>query len=435
MNRPQIRKTTVLLGLCWLVRSILMLWLETGTDQPDAEIFYLPLAKALYQHGEYALVSGVPFVQKLPGYPLLLGFVLWLCGPHLIWPQILQVGLDGLLAFFLYRAARNLAGESTAGWATLFYLLQPFSAFYVATISRDAVFSFTLVFAFFLWTQLLERVSLKNLLAWAGAQGLALYFREDGFYFFCFFYAGFLWWRWHKGRLRVVEVVSPVLLVILLLTPWMLRNRFQVGAALPMGALRFSRIFVVSNVRYNTSPQTQTAPWGLIDAGDGPIIEEINERLSQTDITYAQMKQGYDDFDQVARKYLERHWQNYLVVQFPKNIIRSVLSSRMDRFAIQPALSEIRQDLKLRPGWCGFALGMRLLHSALYLGGWAGLALLFRKRWELGSLVAASSFPIFSMSLIGQTNPRYEIPALAFLCLGLAYCLGAKKPLRDVMHR
>lgn len=418
------QKATVVLVFCWLLRTLLMLCLETGGDQPDAEIFYLPLAQSLFQNGEYALVAGVPFVQKLPGYPILLGFVLWVFGPHLIWPQMVQVMVDGLLAFFLFRAARVWFDERVAWWAAFLYLVQPFSAFYVATISRDAIFSSVLVFAFYCWTRLLKNFSSKNLLLWALMQSLALYFREDGIYFFGFFFVGVLALAWRERRISLFTVLSPMVLLFFLLLPWMVRNQLQVGAALPFGALRFSRIFVVSNVRYDATPQTQGAPWGLIEPQDGPVIEEINARLSQTDITYAQMRQGYDDFDQVARKYLKLHGVNYGLVQVPKNVLRSIFSSRMDRFAIQPALGNIRQDLQSKPGWCVFALFMRFLHATLYLGGWAGLLFAFRKHLEWGSVLAASAFPIFSMSVIGQTNPRYEIPAIAFLALGLAVWRG-----------
>src|SRR5262249_12774899 len=153
---------------------------------------------------------------------------------------------------------------------------------------------FFMVWVWIFWTRAFSKHSPRDLYLWAFFSALALYIREDAIYFFGFGLLAFNYTALHHGFPKRWRLLSPLLIFFLLLSPWMIRNKRAVGEFLPLGALRFSRTFVVSNVQYNS--QSADAPWALIDDGDGALIEKTNQWLSESEISYVEMRAAYESF-------------------------------------------------------------------------------------------------------------------------------------------
>lgn len=213
--------------MLWLaagaVLRLLLIWFPRTFD--DDTSTYSELGTNLLRHGIYGVRQGgvlVPSLIRMPGYPIFLGMM----GGHLQVALLAQAAIDLFGCWLLYLfAARHIserAGEIVLALSTLCI----FTAAYAATGLAESLSIFAVslgIFAFGEFFGSEVRLPVKIFML-AVAAALAMLLRPDGVLLFVAILIGLLWYGRDQKRRTAVVACLFVVLALLPLVPWTVRN-------------------------------------------------------------------------------------------------------------------------------------------------------------------------------------------------------------------
>ena len=426
---PRFSKIHIGLFVLWLVRACLIIFLDPNIPSIDETDYYLPLANHLLTLGQYTLSHEAPYVAeslKMPGYPLFVAAILAVSGKSVLAVKVFQIIIDGLTLILTMKCGQLLIHKKAAALAGLLYIVTPYAAFYTFTLTRAIPFTLVFLCAFYLWLRGAKQSRVGLILSALFLQALAIYLREDGYYIFWFLsLATFGLWLKNRFPPLKVALLSPLILIVIL-SPWIARNYLTFGEFIPLGSWSFTRFVVLSNIQ---RPNEQTDPnkFPMLDPEDETVILQSEALLSpggkSYGATYEENRQAYGNYNRLVKTYAKAYWLPYGLKTIPKSIVRYITSPRLDRLQDAPGLFPIRQGISEKPGLYMLGILSRLFHTSLYIVGFFGLVILAKRNWTLWILPWMVCFPVLATSLIGQSNPRYEIMILPFLAIGVSQSL------------
>ena len=203
--------------------------------EPDTGA-YLQVAATLAETGAFSEADPVtgqlaPYAYRMPGFHFMLAGLLKAFGPDAAWPlalanQALSVGTVLLAALFFYL----LAGPGPALAAGWLAALNPNAAFNSVLLLNDSLFAFLSMLMLLAGLQALKRPSGPRFFTWGLAIGLCCLVRPIlKFYWvvplLLVFLPSFQASLARRARLAALAALG----VAVLLGPWALRNRSQVG--------------------------------------------------------------------------------------------------------------------------------------------------------------------------------------------------------------
>lgn len=215
-----------------LALRLYFLFLPVTTDDDTA--VYKQLADNWFHHGIYGFVHGghiVPSLIRLPGYPLFLGVVFAVFGPHLRAVLMVQALIDLGACWLLFDCLR-IEVSRRAAWAGLFLaVVCPFTAAYSVAGMTESLSIACMSLAVWSLARFVRaaregRTAVAPLLALAAATGWATLLRPDGVLLLVVC-AGAVFWYGSEGlgATRSLQLaVFGACLAALPLAPWTLRN-------------------------------------------------------------------------------------------------------------------------------------------------------------------------------------------------------------------
>lgn len=197
---------------------------------------YRTLAENYLHHGVYSLDLYSPFrpaISYPPLYPLFLA--LSSAGTFRLIPiLIMQDLLAALTAVLIYKLAKALTGENQAALiGTAIFVFEPGILFFTNQVYPEALFTFLLVLALYLFFRYLRENKLWGLAVSSGLLALATLTRPNGEYLTYIIFI-FLVIFSLKRPVKIVEKIRPLavfaFIFYLVLAPWLIRSEKLFGS-------------------------------------------------------------------------------------------------------------------------------------------------------------------------------------------------------------
>lgn len=403
----------------WLVAAIVLLafglrvaWALYSKADPtdgrfDDSLLYHFLAIGIRDNFSYVNpFTGVPTATWPPGYPTFLAGVYSLFGTSVEAANVAQAVLGALTVGAVYMLGRQLFDRAAAGLAALLLAVMPGQIFFTGILWSEVLFTLLFVVSLIAIAALPNRPA-RERLAWAAATGLliatAAYVRETGL---SLIIVAALYWGWSlRSWLASVRFGGVLaLVVVLLITPWAVRNTVQLDGGL---------IVLSSSGGTNFWRGHHEGATGGFDSID-PLIDRSkprDERGGEADAHQRGIREGLQ-----------------FLVRNPVEEVR-LIGAKVQRLYQGDArgltLAETQGQLFL-PDRLRSVLG--LLADGIYYGVlvFAGLAMI---RWarEGGSkpLLPVLTIGIVTLGyLVFWGDPRFHFPLMPVFCLLAGWALS-----------
>jgi len=318
-------------------------------------------------------------------YPLYLAGIYAVTGYHPLVARLLQVAVGGaLLCFLVYRIGRRVVNEETglvgAGLAAVY----GYFIYYNVALMTETFFIVLVLLTLYLGIELKENPTLMRWIGLGFSLGLAGLLRQTVLLFAPFL----LFWLFMELRGRGIRwwyFALPVVIILLLVTPWTIRNYQVYREFLLLNSNAGYALFASNNPNLGTNWRNDEVVVPVPKELAGQNEAELDRALTQRGIEY--------------------------ILQDPKRYLWLTLDKTLEYFKFWPS-SESSQISNLN----------RVLSFGLYLPFMIlGLYLSF-SRWR--SFVALYLFIVIhtGIHLLSWPAPRYRLPVDAVLMVfaGLA---------------
>jgi len=161
---------------------------------------------------------------RTPGYPIFIAWVYAIFGAAPGMVLLVQILLDVVFIFFLYRFVRENIHPKAAFWATLFYALDPLIIFFTVRLLSDYLFMFFIFLSTIVLWKAVRKQQLKLMVISSLLLAVAVYIRPVGIYLIWLLAVViFFTTRKNIGRKFINSGIYLSIFYILLM-PWMIRN-------------------------------------------------------------------------------------------------------------------------------------------------------------------------------------------------------------------
>ncbi|HEY65962.1 MAG TPA: hypothetical protein G4O02_15475 [Caldilineae bacterium] len=219
------------LGLRLAYISLLVGW--DYVPQRDAAE-YSAIAENLAAGHGYRLASGALTAIRPPLFPLLLAGVYVVFGVHYGAALVMQSVLGSLSCVITYRVGAEAFGEWPGRLAGVMAAGYPMLIYHDSQLLSETPFILWTILAVWAMLRLTRRVRLRDVGLLGGALGLAALTRPNGL----LLWAGVVAWAlWYWRRRAWPIIAGATLVVIVLLTPWVVRNWIAMGAFIPASTM------------------------------------------------------------------------------------------------------------------------------------------------------------------------------------------------------
>ncbi|MCI0731146.1 MAG: glycosyltransferase family 39 protein, partial [Chloroflexi bacterium] len=157
-------------------------------------------------------------------YPLYLAGMYSLIGYHPLAARLFQATVGGaLMCFLVYLIGRRVVNEHTGLVGAALAAVYGYFIYYSVALMTETFFIVLVLFALYLSLELKEKPTLMRWM-WLGlALGMAGLLRQTVLLFVPFLLL-WLFWELKKGDVRWWAFALPIVVIILLIAPWTLRN-------------------------------------------------------------------------------------------------------------------------------------------------------------------------------------------------------------------
>jgi len=318
-------------------------------------------------------------------YPLFLAGIYALTGYHPLAARLVQSTVGGaLICFLVYLIGRRVVDEDTglvgAGLAAVY----GYFVYYSVALMTETYFIAFVLFSLYLSLELKERPTLARWILLGLALGMAGLLRQTVLLFVPFLLL-WLFWELKKEGIRWWYFTVPVVVIILLITPWTIRNYLVYRQLLPLNSNAGYALFASNNPNLGTHWRN--------DEVVVPVPEEL-WALNEAEIDQALTRKGIE-----------------FIIADPKRYLWLTLDKTLEYFRFWPSSDSGRMSNLNRVLSFGLYLPFMLL----------GLCLSF-SRWR--RFVSLYLFMVIhtGIHLLTWPSPRYRLPVDAVLMVfaGLA---------------
>jgi 4-amino-4-deoxy-L-arabinose transferase-like glycosyltransferase len=444
---PRSKKIALYLLLAGLALRIALIYLPVTFD--DDTTAYAEIATNWFHHGVYGFnadsTNPDPTLIRLPGYPLFLGLVFSIFGPHLRAVLFIQVLIDLLGCLLIADVARRFI-SARAGLITLaLAALCPFTAAYSASGLTECLSVFCVTLAIFAATHLHSDMKHSQQKKWplpllGAALAYAVLLRPDGAILTIAVCAGLPYANRNSvpltRRLRTASLCA--LLAILPLIPWTIRNWHTFHVFQPLAPRRVNNPgeFVASGFyRWLRTWTVEFVSTGNVywHAGESPIdivnlparafdspeqYEQTRALLARYNVDHTLTPAIDADFDQLARASIAAHpFREY--VQVPALRIADMgLRPRTETFNIDADWWHLAKH----PAESAVAIALGLINLCYLVIAAVGF---FQRSIPIPLRTTMLLYVLIRCALLGtmeNPEPRYTLEAfpIIFLCAGAA---------------
>jgi len=232
------------------VRLVVLLVLPPVDPVADARQ-YDEIAISILAGNGFAWPDGEPTAYRPPLYPAFLALIYFMFGHHYMPVQLVQALLLSLTCVLAFLIGRQIYDEKVALIAGIGCALYPMLILPAYEILSEALFVFLFTLTFFLLMKCREK---PGLAPWAGLSLALASFTKP---FALFALPFFVYWLWrHRSVASMKSIFLFILVFILCLVPWTIRNYRVFGEFVPIatvGGISFynSHVFEAHRVGYN----------------------------------------------------------------------------------------------------------------------------------------------------------------------------------------
>ena len=377
-----------------------------------------------------------PSALRTPTYPLFLALAIYLFGHSPAAIAALQVLVDVASVFLVTLIGRRLFSEGAALLAGLLYALSLVAIVHSVFVLTETLFTFLILgaVASLVFYSVGQR---KRWLLLAGIlSGLAMLCRPIAVFFPLVILVSIA--LIHRGRLRTAPVpaLSYLLLTVLVVTPWLIRNERRLGTP-ALSTISSSSLYLYNAVALVAERQGIGA-----NEARGVMLRQADMELAES---------GWAE-DEVRRAELYGAWGREIILSDPLRYL--FIHLRSDLNSLLPAVADFLELLGVTEGakgtlsvlnqdgivaavnhylegrsWLLLPLSPLILLLALtYLGSAIGSIRLFlERRWFTLSMLLLPTLG-FLLAAGPAANPRFRAPVMPTICLlaglGVVYAYG-----------
>ena len=391
---------------------------------------YLGPARSLLENGVFASSPGAPpTASRLPLYPLYLAICLFISGGSLSFCVAISAILGGLIACPVYLAARLYGNWKIAFCAALLFALNPTAIALSPMLLSDTLFLFlislqTLFFLKFART----RFSLFYFAAVFTA-AVAVFIRPTNLLWL--FPAIFVLWCMKKFNIRqkLLYTVLASLIYCVIILPWIFRNH-ALGAGYRIDV--FQTDMIIHNVTAMESKRLGVPEPALREQ----YMKDFEAEFARNPEKYPTLASRLDYQEKKMKEKILAHPFQYAALYFRPYVLFPDIPSFLENLGITRTGRDTT-DVLNRKGvlaavihyfdghWGALAVTLPLILFAglLYLFGFGEVL----RRLITGDFMTVLLFLLLAeyyLFLPGSVPmPRYQLPALPFLCVMTASLL------------
>jgi 4-amino-4-deoxy-L-arabinose transferase-like glycosyltransferase len=325
-----------------------------------------------------------PTAFRPPLYPVLLGAVYSVTGVHVGVGQALNVALGVVVVLMAAVLAARIAGPNAGIVAGALVAVFP------PLVANDAtILSEPLSLVLLLGVALLL---LDGRVGWAGAlSGLLVLTRPSAQAFAVVIGA------WVLARFGWRRCAQYLVIVLLVVTPWVLRNWLLIGSPMVVSSNGFNLAAI-----YSADAQRQGA---FVD----PVFDVRFER-------FRYLRYNEAEWDAELRRVAFREIRHH-----PDRVLRVARDNAESWFELKPASNDLAERLDGRRPF--FRHATLWLFYPVVIAGLVGLVLARRRQGAQLLLIVAVYFTLFSMFTVAP--PRLRAPFDLACCIGLGVLVAA----------
>jgi len=318
-------------------------------------------------------------------YPLYLAGMYSLTGYHPLAARLFQATVGGaLMCFLVYLIGRRVANENTGLVGAALAAIYGYFIYYSVALMTETFFIVFALFSLYLSLELREKPTLSRWI-WLGlALGMAGLLRQTVLLFVPFLLL-WLFWQLRKGSIRWWYFTLPVVIIIVLITPWTIRNYLVFHQFLPLNSNAGYALYASNNPNLETDWRNDEVVVPVPEELTGQNEAELNQALTRKGIEF--------------------------ILADPQRYLWLTLDKTLEFFRFWPS-SDSSQISNLNRA---LSFGLYLPFMLLGLG-------LSVSRWR--SYVPLYLFIVIhtGIHLLSWPSPRYRLPvdAVSMLFAGLA---------------
>jgi hypothetical protein len=185
-------------------------------------------ARTLVEHGTFGLIPGEPSAYTQPLYGWFLALVYWTADRHWLAVGLAQTAIAVGTCWLVYEIGRRALSERAGVVAALVATLNPYLIWHDVHVNREVLDTLLAAALVLATLAAAERRSLPPAALAGALTGLAI-LGNARLVLLPLLLLGYLAWRLGLGRQLAVAASLLVAACALVLTPWLVRNRVEVG--------------------------------------------------------------------------------------------------------------------------------------------------------------------------------------------------------------
>jgi len=208
-----------------------------------------------------------------PAFPILMSFLYWIFGPHVLVVRFVQLILSSLICYFIYLIGKEVYNENVGLLAGLIMAVHPLFIYTSGALYPLIMFTLLILIICFILIKIIssekqEKITIKLMLI-GFLIGLAMLTKPVIIFLFPVIPLGF-WIGVRQTILKTIKYSMIVFFVTLLtILPWTLRNYFK-----------YQRIYLITEEGGN-SFYTANVPWYKLDrTKESELPPEIEKELA-----------------------------------------------------------------------------------------------------------------------------------------------------------
>lgn len=424
-----------LLSVVLIAVLVRLLYAINGIMDPDIvsridTASYLGPAQSLLENGVFASSPGAPpTASRLPLYPLYLAICLFISGGSLSFCVAISAILGGLITCPVYLAARLYGNWKIAFCAALLFALNPTAIALSPMLLSDTLFLFLIAWQTLFFLKFARTHFALFFFASVFMAAVAVFIRPTNLLWIG--PAVFVLWCMPKFniRLKVTYSILAFLIYLVVIAPWIIRNH-AIGAGYRIDV--FQTDMIIHNVTAMESKRLGVPEPELREQ----YMKDFEAEFARHPEKYPTLASKLDHQEKKMKEKILAHPFRYAAMYFRPYVLFPDIPSFLENLGITQT-GRNTTDVLNRKGvlaavihyfdghWGALAvtLPLILLAGLLYLFGFSEI-LRSLLRWDYMTILLFLLLAEYYLFLPGSVPmPRYQLPALPFLCVMTASLL------------
>lgn len=291
------RVLTLILVVAVLIRIVVALYMgDKVTVLPGIQdqVSYDALARSLLDGRGYSFTKNwYPFTPaNTPTahwsfiYPLYLAGIYAVTGYHPLAARLVQGIVGGaLICFLIYRIGRRVVDEDTGLVAAGLAAVYGYFIYYNAALMTETFFIVAVLLSLHLSLEIKEQPTLLRWLGLGLTLGLATLLRQTILVFVPFLLL-WLFWELKKANVRWWYFAVPVVVMILLVAPWTIRNYVVFHQFLPLNSNAGYALYASNHPHLGTHWSNENIVVPVPEDLSGQNEAQLNAALSQKAVKF-----------------------------------------------------------------------------------------------------------------------------------------------------